>query len=566
MPPRTAQPSSPGPAPGLARNASLLSFGAVASRLLGLIRDMVIAAYFGASGLVSAFAAASIVPTMLYDLLIGGMLSAALVPVLSDFAGAGQRRSGQSLPAAAARAAPNPEFVRLVGALLGLAAVTLAAIVLCLALFAPQVAWLLVGGFEDFDPALLPLTVHLLRLISPVVWFFSMAGLLTAVLYSLQRFSAPALATAVYNLGIVAAAPLLAERIGIASLAVGILAGSMAQFSLMAWDVRRAGLRLSLRWSHPALPRIVKLYLPIAAGLVVAQLQVALDRRLASATGVQSIAWMRNATTLQQLPLGTVSVAVSLAALPRLSQQFAAGEEAAYRRTLSKGLRMVLVLIAPALVALWLLAEPTVRILYERGPFTASDSAQVVAALRVYLLGALFAAIDFPLIYAFYARNNTLLPALMGVLSALVYVGVALALVAGMGYLGLVWADTAKQAAHAAAMLLLLLWKLGLLQRRRSRTSAGGPIGGRMAWTKETTTRTLLSVAAAAATMAAVVAVLSQQIGAALAPSLAADVSLVAGAAGAGLIVYAATLMLAGQAEAKELCRALLRMGRNAGR
>ena len=315
---------------------------------------MIIAGYFGASGLVSAFRVASIVPTMLYDFLIGGMLSAALVPILSDYA----------------RPERRPELVRLVGALLSLAAVTLAALVLILALFAPQVARVLAQGFDSFDPELLPLTTRLLRLIAPVVWFFSMAGLLTAILYALQRFSLPAVATASYNLGIVIAAPLLAGRIGIASLAVGVLAGSMVQFGLMAWDVRRAGLRFSVQWSHPALARIVRLYLPIAAGLIVAQIQIGLDRRLASGTGVQSIAWMGNATTLQQLPLGLISVAISLAALPRLSQQFAAGDEGAYRRTLAGGLRMVLVLIAPVLVGLWLLAEPTVRLLFERGQFT----------------------------------------------------------------------------------------------------------------------------------------------------------------------------------------------------
>ena len=519
---------------------------------------MIIAGYFGASGLVSAFRVASIVPTMLYDFLIGGMLSAALVPILSDYA----------------RPERRPELVRLVGALLSLAAVTLAALVLILALFAPQVARVLAQGFDSFDPELLPLTTRLLRLIAPVVWFFSMAGLLTAILYALQRFSLPAVATASYNLGIVIAAPLLAGRIGIASLAVGVLAGSMVQFGLMAWDVRRAGLRFSVQWSHPALARIVRLYLPIAAGLIVAQIQIGLDRRLASGTGVQSIAWMGNATTLQQLPLGLISVAISLAALPRLSQQFAAGDEGAYRRTLAGGLRMVLVLIAPVLVGLWLLAEPTVRLLFERGQFTPADTAQVVMALRVYLWGALFAAIDFPLIYAFYARNNTLLPALVGVLSALVYGVFALALVEGLGFLGLVWADTAKQASHALVMLALLFWKLGSRQGRRSEVrgerreetpvlshSAGedaAPLSGWMG----ANTRTLLYVSGAAAAMAVVMIFLLARIDAASLPSAATDLLQIGVAGGIGALVYGGGLLLVGQAEAHQLSSAALRFGR----
>ena len=282
---------------------------------------------------------------MLYDFLIGGMLSAALVPILSDYARFDRNRTDTAevadSPSKEEQVGPNPDLVRLVGALLSLAVVTLAGLTLLMVVFSPQVASLLAGGFDEFDPTLLPLTARLLRLMAPVVWFVSMAGLLTAVLFALQRFSMPALASAVYNLGIVVAAPLLAGRIGIASLAVGVLAGSMVQFGLMAWDVRRAGLKFTVQWSHPALARIVRLYLPIAAGLVVAQFQVGLDRRLASGTGVQSIAWMSKATTLQQLPLGMISVAISLAALPRLSQQFAAGEEGAYRATLARGLRMV---------------------------------------------------------------------------------------------------------------------------------------------------------------------------------------------------------------------------------
>ena len=144
---------------------------------------------------------------MLYDFLVGGMLSAALVPVLSDYARldrGGKRRCGRGRTCRlmGAKVGPNPELVRLVGALLSLAVVSLAGLALLMVVFAPQVAGLLAGGFDDFDPALLPLTARLVRLMAPVVWFISMAGLLTGVLFALQRFSVPALASAVYNLGI----------------------------------------------------------------------------------------------------------------------------------------------------------------------------------------------------------------------------------------------------------------------------------------------------------------------------------------------------------------------------
>ena len=283
--------SSSEPSSGLARSAGILAAGNLASRVLGLLREMLIAAFFGASGQVSAYRVAAQVPIIIYDFLIGGMLSAALVPVLSDYA-----RRGRA------------EFTRLVGALLAIFSVVLALLALLLLLLAPQLAGLLAGGFAVHDPALLELTAQLIRLTSPLVWLLSMAGVTSAVLYALQRFSAPALATAVFNLGVVLAIPLFAPQLGIYSLPLGLLLGSSAQLALMAFDLRRSGvaLRLLPNWRHPALRRILWLYLPIAGGLLVSLFQVGLDRRLASATGESSIAWMANATTLQQLPLGLI--------------------------------------------------------------------------------------------------------------------------------------------------------------------------------------------------------------------------------------------------------------------
>ena len=564
MPPPPSSTPQDNSSEALARSASLLSIGAVASRVLGLVREMVIASYFGATGPVSAFTAAGTAPKMLYDFLVGGMLSAALVPVLSDYArldrdlkegeeGAGAQSGGRQV-------GPNPELVRLVGALLSLAVVSLAGLVLLMVVFAPQVAGLLAGGFDEFDPALLPLTTRLLRLMAPVVWFISMAGLLTAVLFALQRFSLPALASAIYNLGVVIATPLLAGRIGIASLAVGVLAGSMVQFGLMAWDVRRAGLKFTVQWSHPALGRIIRLYLPIAAGLIVAQFQVGFDRRLASGTGVQSIAWMSKATTLQQMPLGMISVAISLAALPRLSQQFAAGDEGAYRATLARGLRMVLVMIVPLLVGLGLLAEPTVRLLFERGQFTANDSVQVVSALHVYLVGGLFAAIDFPLIYAFYARNDTLLPALVGVLSVVVYAVAALVLIGGLGFLGLVWADTAKQGAHAVVMLGLLYWKLGLGSEKRRSDAAKEELGPRPLQGIRQTVRSVATVSGAAVAMAFVMVWLLSLLDPGGTTTLSNDILRIVVCGSGGAIAYAGILLLAGQPEARQLAQIAVRL------
>lgn len=434
---------------GLAKSATLLSIGNVASRVLGLVREMVISRMFETTQ-IGVFTVASQVPTLLYDFLIGGMLSAALVPVLSTYAGRGRNA-----------------FAHLVSLLLTIFGLLLALLTVALYVLAPQIANLLTV-FGDTEPELLQLTTTLIRQITPAIWLFSMAGLLTAVLYALRRFTWPALATALYNLGIVVAAPLLAKQIGITSLVIGILLGASAQLLLMGLDLRRVALplRFTLDWRHPALRQILRLYLPIALGLAVALFQVGLDRNLASRMGADSIAWMRFATTLQQLPLGLISVAISLASLPQLSQHFIANHDDAYRQTLGRGLRMVLILLLPAAVLLGLLGEPVARLVFGAD----ADLPQITMALRIYLIGMLFAAIDFPLNYAFYARHNTLLPALVGILSVGIYVVVALRLLEPLGYLGLVWADTAKQASHALVMLVLLNWQVG---RLRSRVTSG---------------------------------------------------------------------------------------------
>jgi putative peptidoglycan lipid II flippase len=527
--PLTSVEETPAPPPGLAGSATLLAIGSAASRVLGLGREVMIAALFGATGEVSAFRTASQIPVLLYDFLIGGMLSAALVPVMSHSAQRGNRA----------------DFGRLVGTLAAILSVVLLVLIVLLELLAPQLAWLLAGGLYAFDPALLDLTVRLLRLALPVVWFMCMAGLATAALFALERFSFPALATSIYNLVVLLVAPVLAARLGVAALVVGMLVGTAAQMVIMAMDLWRARVRVQLRldWQHPALRQIIRLYLPIAAGVVVSLLQVGLDRRLANSTQPESVAWMANATTLQQMPLGLISVAISMAALPRLSQYFAQGDEANYRSTLGRGLRMVLLLIVPSAMLLWTLGEPLIRILFERNLFTPADTTQVAAALNIYVVGMLFAAIDYPLNFAFYARHNTRLPALIGVISAGFYVLAAWALLAPLGYLGLVWADTAKQIGHMVIMLALIHWQVGM---------RGELFGPGALW-----------IGLAGLGAGAVMWSLAQALDNLLAPGLGHDLLLLVIAGGGGVMAYALILSWARLPElATVRARVVQRIGR----
>jgi putative peptidoglycan lipid II flippase len=420
----------------IAQAAVVVALGNVSSRILGLLRETVISHLFGATGLVSAFRVASIVPTMVYDLLIGGMISAALVPVFSEYAAHEHRES----------------LLRLASSLFALVALAFSAIVLLLEISSPTIAWALGGGFDE---SLLSETTTLTRLITPAVFFLALSGVSTGFLYANKRFIYPAFGASVFNLGIIAGALLLGERLGIASLSLGVLLGSILQLAIQLPGLRQVGIALSIDLRHPALKRMGSLYLPVAVGLIVSQVGIAIDRNLASRTGEQSIAWMQNATTLIQFPLGLVAVAVSTAVLPSLSRLASSADMERFRKTLGMGLRVVTLLIVPAAVGLLLLSTPVIALVFEHGAFEPYDTLRTAQALRLYLIGLPFAAIDQMLIFAFYARKDTRTPVLVGILGVLVYLLVALALMVPLGMLGLVLANSVQLSTHALVMLCL---------------------------------------------------------------------------------------------------------------
>ena len=429
---------------GLARAALLIASGNIASRILGLVREIVIANLFGATGLVSAFRVAQIIPTMLYDLLIGGMVSSALVPIFSEQA-----------------EKDRAELWHLASLLLSLAVIVLAVVVFIVELAAPQLAGLMASGFDSFDPTLLPATVRLIRITTPAVLFLSLSGIVTGLLHALKRFALPAFTAATFNLTIVGVALLGVHNFGwgVETLAGGLLLGALFQLLLQLPALRDARFRFVFNLRHPVLRRIGKLYLPIILGLAISAVAIALDRRFASFTGERSIAWMQYATTIVQFPLGLVSAAISLAILPTLSRLAVTSDTLPeFIATLAGGLRLVLILMIPATVALFILAEPIVRLLFEHGDFTVLDTQQTGLALRFYLLGLTFAAIDQPLIFAFYARQNTLTPALVGLLGVGFYLVAALlpTLFRPMQMIDLVLANSVQLTGHALVMLWLI--------------------------------------------------------------------------------------------------------------
>ncbi|MCZ7546991.1 MAG: murein biosynthesis integral membrane protein MurJ [Anaerolineae bacterium] len=465
---------------GIARAASVVALGNVASRVLGLARETLIANFFGAGALVDAFRIAVIIPRSVFDLLIGGHASSALVPVFSAYAS----QHGKAA------------LWQLTSAMLSLVAAAMAALVLLVELLAPALVYAVSSGASAEVQAL---ASDLLRITAPAILFLSLATVLTGLLYALKRFSLPAFVGAAFNGVIVATTLLLADRLAITAMALGWLLGSVTQVLLQLPGLRDARLRFTLNWRHPGVRRIFALYGPVMLSLVVDVLILRpVSYNLASHTGEASISYMEYATQLTQLPHGLVATAISIAILPTLSRQ-AVALNGGFKSTLGQGLRMVTLLIVPAAVGLFVLAGPVINLILEHGEFTAQDTVMTTLALRLYLIGLPFAAIDLLLVYAFYAQQDTLTPALVGVFSIVVYMIVALSLIGPLGLFSLMIADSAKHVTHAGVSAYLLRRRIGDMggQRLTSTTArallaslvmsvvalaalrlAGGPLAG----------------------------------------------------------------------------------------
>ncbi|MCL5994530.1 MAG: murein biosynthesis integral membrane protein MurJ [Chloroflexi bacterium] len=435
--------------------ATIISIGNLSSRVVGLFREIAKSYFFGNGRMASAFELASNPPSQFYDLLVGGMLSSALVPTFSNLVG---DESDENQLA---------EFGRLLGALIGLASVALAALVALLWMFAGPLAGILAGNpNQDLD-----LVANLLRVTIPTIIFLNLSGIFTAALYARRKFAITAFTATIFNLTMIACVALLERSLSITALAVGMLAGSILQCAMQVPGLKGIPIKLSLNWRHPGISHIMQLFLPVAGGLALAQLAALVSFILAGHTGTEGPATMRYAAQVIQFPLGMTAVAVSSAILPSLSAYGRASSLGDFKATLAHGLRLVWVLIVPASVGLFVLAQPVVALLFERGEFSAASTAYTAQALRAAVPGLVFAAIDQPLIYAFYAQRDTRTPTLIGLASTLSYLALvgALSLLSQYGLRDftlndLILANSLKTGVDVCLMAICLSRKIGGLQ------------------------------------------------------------------------------------------------------
>lgn len=463
--PGRAVKTAPSLAAQSARSAGVVSIAIMISRVLGLIREMAIAGLFGAGRMTDVFYMAFRIPNLLRDLFAEGALSAAFVTTFSKtIANEGDDAAWQL----ARRVMTLVLLVMSIVTLLGM-------------IFAPLVVDLLAGGFDEAKEEL---TVTMTRIMFPFILMISVAALVMGMLNSKKRFFIPALASSFFNLGAIVVgiglAWLLDPNFGdraLVGLAFGVLAGGFLQLLIQLPSLYGVGFRFrpDFKFRDSKVYKVLELMAPaIIAGSAV-QVNVMVNSIFASHLGDGPVTWLQNAFRLLQLPIGVFGVAVMTVTLPQISTDAAREQLSEFRENLSRGIRLAFVLTIPCTIGLAVLSEPIMSLIFERGRFTAEDSAMAGAALQFYVIGlAAYAGIKV-LAPAFYALDMKNMPMIVSFIS----IGVNLVLNwfftfhLGMGHRGLAL-STGLVALSNFGLLYILMWRrLGRFDGTRMLSSLG---------------------------------------------------------------------------------------------
>lgn len=427
--------------------AGLIGAATFSSRILGFIRDMVLARLFGATPSADAFFVAYRVPNLLRELFAEGSMSSAFIPVFTEYHQRQSKRDAWELASAV--------FTTLLTVVTG---ITIVGIVL-----APAIVWLLAPGFQD-DPAKLDMTILLTRLMFPYLIFISLAALAMGILNSLRAFAAPAFSPVFFNIFIIGCAwflsPMLQEPI--LGVAVGVVAGGAAQFAMQLPGLQRRGMLFGRHFEigHPGVRRIGKLMVPSLLGLSVTQINITVSTILASffAGGPTYLFYgMR----LIQFPLGIFGVALATAILPTLAAQAARGALGELRTTVEFGLRMILFIILPAMLGLILLREPLVHLFFQHGSFTHEDTVATATAVFCYAVGLwAFAGIRI-IVAALYSLQDTKTPAISAGVAVVANIVLSLLLMSFLHVFGLALATALAAMVNGGILVAVLNRRLG---------------------------------------------------------------------------------------------------------
>ena len=459
---RAGAPTSEGGHPRLARSAGVFGLATIASRVLGLVRDQVLAFYFGAGDANDAFRVASRIPNLVRDLFAEGAMSAAFVPTFTkQLAEHGRARAWQ-LASSVINALVLVTGVLVIGGIV----------------FAEPLVRLFAADFADI-PGKLELTIYLTRIVFPFLMLVAVAAALMGMLNSLGHFFVPALSPAMFNvaiivmaLGLVPIAPSLGLQ-PITIVAIATLVGGVGQLAIQWPPLKREGFRyrpvLDLR--DEGLHRVLLLMGPGTIGMAATQINVFVNTVLATGQGTGAVSWLDFAFRLMYLPIGLFGISIATAATPAISRMVAEQDFARIRSTLADALGLMLFLNVPATVGLIVLAKPIVAVIFEHGEFTAADTLATAAALQLYAVGLVGYSVVRIVSPTFYALQRSRVPVMVSAGSVLVNVALNLALVRVMGYRGLALGTSITAIVNATVQVWLLRREINGLDEARMAAS-----------------------------------------------------------------------------------------------
>ena len=435
---------------GLAGAATIVALGFLGSRLLGVLRTVVIADAFGTSPELGSYWVAFRLPDLIFLVLAGATLGSAFIPTFARFIA--QR--------------DEEEAWRLASSVLNLVAATTAVLVVIAVVLAPWIVAAMAPGLgEDVgrQDELHSLATDLTRIMLVSPFLFAVSAMVTGILNARQHFFLTALAPMFYNLSIILAALFLADPMGVRGLAVGVVAGSALHLFVQVPGMFAVGMRyrLEARWRDPGVLEVVRLMLPRMAGLAAAQANFIVATFFASQLGDETISALNYAWLLAMMPMALFGVSIATAVFPTMARQAATDSLDHLQSTLYSSLRYILFLIIPASVGLILLREPLVSLLLQRGEFTADATDITASALLFYSIG-LFAHSALEILSrGFYALRDTRTPVALAVLSMVLNLLFSLALKGPLEQDGLALAMSLATAIEATLLFLVLGRRLG---------------------------------------------------------------------------------------------------------
>jgi putative peptidoglycan lipid II flippase len=434
----------------LARAAGVIAAGTVLSRGLGLVRDILIAALFGATSVKSAFVIAYSIPFFFQRLFVGGILSIVFIPAISEVLMRGDPQ----------------EIRRVVASTFNLVVIVGLSLVVAGVLAAPLLVPLAAPGYLRTNPAVLTSAIGLTRVMFVSMVFLALSGFLTGFLNAHHRFTVPALAPLVFNGVIIASVSILGVRMGILGVAASFLLGWAAQFVVQLPAARQAGLRwgASLDVHHPAIREMGRLAVPAMLGLAVIEINSYVGRFFASflppQPTVDYVAVLDYAFTINQAPVSIFALSLATALFPTMARRAAEGSTM-LRETTSLGLRGVLFTMVPMMAVMLALSQPLVRVVFQRGAFDPGATHAVALGLVGFAVGSVAYAAYYIVTRTFYALHDTKTPVRIGLYMVLLNAVGDAVLMRWLGHTGIALATSLVALANVGWLLSVLNRRLG---------------------------------------------------------------------------------------------------------